>query len=77
LHRSKAAGLLRLNRHFRHFASNGFNLGIMRSLIKTGILVLALTALPVAAEAGTMEGAAIGAGSGLLIADLPAQSSAA
>jgi len=47
----------------------------MRSLIKTGILVLALTALPVAA--GTMEGAAIGAGSGLLIADLPAQSSAA
>ena len=41
----------------------------MRSLIKTGILVLALTALPVAAEAGTMEGAAIGAGSGLLIAD--------
>jgi hypothetical protein len=49
----------------------------MRSLIKTGILVLALTALPVAAEAGTMEGAAIGAGSGLLIADLPAQSSAA
>jgi hypothetical protein len=40
----------------------------MRSLIKTGILVLALTALPVAAEAGTMEGAAIGAGSGLLVA---------
>jgi len=43
----------------------------MRSLIKTGILVLALTALPVAAEAGTMEGAAIGAGSGLLIAGPP------
>ena len=40
----------------------------MRSLIKTGILVLALTALPVAAKAGTMEGAAIGAGSGLLVA---------
>ena len=30
--------------------------------------MLALTALPVAAEAGTMEGAAIGAGSGLLVA---------
>jgi osmotically inducible lipoprotein OsmB len=43
----------------------------MRSLIKTGILVLALAALPVAAHAGTMEGAAIGAGSGLLIAGPP------
>jgi uncharacterized membrane protein len=43
----------------------------MRSLIKTGMLVLALAALPIAAEAGTMEGAAIGAGSGLLIAGPP------
>ena len=40
----------------------------MRSLIKTAVLVLALAVLPAAAEAGTMEGAAIGAGSGLLIA---------
>ena len=43
----------------------------MRSLIKTGMLVLALVAMPVAAQAGTLEGAAIGAGSGLLIAGPP------
>ena len=43
----------------------------MRSLIKTAVLVLALAVLPAAAEAGTMEGAAIGAGSGLLIAGPP------
>ena len=43
----------------------------MRSLIKTGLLVLTLAALPIAAQAGTMEGAAIGAGSGLLIAGPP------
>jgi osmotically inducible lipoprotein OsmB len=43
----------------------------MRSLIKTGMLMLALAVLPVAAQAGTMEGAAIGAGSGLLIAGPP------
>jgi osmotically inducible lipoprotein OsmB len=47
----------------------------MRSLIKAGILVLALAAIPDltlgTARAGTMEGAAIGAGSGLLIAGPP------
>jgi hypothetical protein len=43
----------------------------MRALIKTGLLVLALAALPGAAQAGTIEGAAIGAGSGLLIAGPP------
>jgi osmotically inducible lipoprotein OsmB len=44
---------------------------VMRSIIKTGMLVLALAALPVAAQAGTLEGAAIGAGSGMLIAGPP------
>jgi hypothetical protein len=48
---------------------------VMRSLLKTGMLVLALVAMPIAAQstaqAGTLEGAAIGAGSGLLIAGPP------
>jgi osmotically inducible lipoprotein OsmB len=43
----------------------------MRSLLKTGIFVLTLAAMPVAAQAGTLEGAAIGAGSGALIAGPP------
>jgi len=43
----------------------------MRSFIKTGMLVLALAAMPIAAQAGTLEGAAIGAGSGMLIAGPP------
>ena len=43
----------------------------MRALLKTGMLVLTLAIMPVAAQAGTMEGAAIGAGSGLLIAGPP------
>jgi osmotically inducible lipoprotein OsmB len=43
----------------------------MRLLIKTGMLALALAAMPIAAQAGTLEGAAIGAGSGLLIAGPP------
>lgn len=43
----------------------------MRSLIKAAMLVLALAAIPVATQAGTLEGAAIGAGSGLLIAGPP------
>ena len=43
----------------------------MRSSIKTGMLVLALAAMPIAAQAGTLEGAAIGAGSGMLIAGPP------
>jgi osmotically inducible lipoprotein OsmB len=43
----------------------------MRSMFKAGLLVLALTAMPVAAQAGTLEGVAIGAGSGALIAGPP------
>ncbi len=44
----------------------------MRTLIKTGCLVLALATMPVViAQAGTLEGAAIGAGSGMLIAGPP------
>jgi osmotically inducible lipoprotein OsmB len=43
----------------------------MRSLIKAGTLVLAMVAMPVAAQAGTLEGAAIGAGSGMMIAGPP------
>ena len=43
----------------------------MSSLLKVGMLVLTLAAMPVAAQAGTLEGAAIGAGSGLLIAGPP------
>jgi len=43
----------------------------MRSMLKTGMLVLTLAAMPIAAQAGTFEGAAIGAGSGMLIAGPP------
>lgn len=43
----------------------------MRSNFKAGMLVLALAVMPVAAQAGTLEGAAIGAGSGMLIAGPP------
>ena len=43
----------------------------MRSIIKAGMLVLTLTAMPLVAQAGTLEGAAIGAGSGMLIAGPP------
>ena len=43
----------------------------MRTILKAGLLVLTLAAMPVAAQAGTLEGAAIGAGSGLLIAGPP------
>jgi uncharacterized protein YcfJ len=47
----------------------------MRSILKAGLFALTLAVVPVAAQstaqAGTMEGAAIGAGSGLLIAGPP------
>ena len=43
----------------------------MRTILKGGMLVLTLAAMPVAAQAGTLEGAAIGAGSGMLIAGPP------
>jgi len=40
----------------------------MRSILKTGILVATLAMMPIAAQAGTLEGVAIGAGSGAVIA---------
>ena len=40
----------------------------MRSVIKTGMFVLMLAAMPIAAQAGTLEGVAIGAGTGAVIA---------
>jgi osmotically inducible lipoprotein OsmB len=45
----------------------------MRSIniFKTGILVLTLAAMPIAAQAGTLEGVAIGAGSGAIVAGPP------
>jgi osmotically inducible lipoprotein OsmB len=43
----------------------------MRSMLKAGILVLTLAVMPVVAQAGTLEGVAIGAGSGALIAGPP------
>jgi osmotically inducible lipoprotein OsmB len=44
---------------------------LMCALIKAGLLVLTLAIVPIAAQAGTLEGAAIGAGSGLVIAGPP------
>lgn len=43
----------------------------MRSILKTGLLALALTAMPFVALAGTLEGVAIGAGTGAVIAGPP------
>jgi osmotically inducible lipoprotein OsmB len=43
----------------------------MRSMLKAGMLVLTLAAMPVAAQAGTLEGVAIGAGSGAIVAGPP------
>ncbi len=43
----------------------------MRSMLKTGLLVLTLAALPVMAQAGTLEGVAIGAGTGAVVAGPP------
>ena len=43
----------------------------MRSIFKTGLLVLTLAALPFAAQAGTLEGVAIGAGTGAVVAGPP------
>jgi osmotically inducible lipoprotein OsmB len=43
----------------------------MRTALKTGIIVLMLTAAPIAAQAGTLEGAAIGAGAGAVVAGPP------
>ena len=43
----------------------------MRTTLKAGLLVLTLAAMPFAAQAGTLEGVAIGAGSGAVIAGPP------
>ena len=43
----------------------------MRSMLKVGMLALMLTAMPIAAQAGSWEGVAIGAGTGLVIAGPP------
>jgi hypothetical protein len=39
----------------------------MHSALKTGIIALCLSAVPLAADAGTLEGAGIGAGIGAVI----------
>jgi uncharacterized membrane protein len=44
---------------------------IMRTLFTTGMLALTLAILPIAAQAGTLEGAAIGAGTGAVVAGPP------
>lgn len=43
----------------------------MRFMLKTGLLALTLAAMPIAAQAGTLEGVAIGAGTGALVAGPP------
>lgn len=43
----------------------------MRTLMKAGLLALTIAALPFAAQAGTLEGAAIGAGTGAVVAGPP------
>jgi osmotically inducible lipoprotein OsmB len=43
----------------------------MRSMIKTGIFVLVLASAPIVAQAGTLEGVAIGAGTGAVVAGPP------
>ena len=43
----------------------------MRSILKAGMFALMLAAMPIAAQAGTLEGAAIGAGTGAVIAGPP------
>jgi uncharacterized protein YcfJ len=43
----------------------------MRATFKTGMILLMLTAAPLVAQAGTLEGAAIGAGAGAVVAGPP------
>lgn len=43
----------------------------MRVALKTGMIVLMLAAAPVVAQAGTLEGVAIGAGAGAVVAGPP------
>jgi hypothetical protein len=44
---------------------------VMKSILTAGILALTLAAMPIAAQAGTIEGVAIGVGSGALVAGPP------
>jgi osmotically inducible lipoprotein OsmB len=39
----------------------------MRSILKIGMLLAALSAVPLAAQAGRLEGAGIGAGTGAIV----------
>jgi osmotically inducible lipoprotein OsmB len=41
---------------------------LMRLILKAGMLVAVLAVMPLAAQAGTLEGVAIGAGTGAVIA---------
>ena len=43
----------------------------MRSMLKAGLIALTLAAVPFAAQAGTLEGVAIGAGTGAVVAGPP------
>ena len=43
----------------------------MRSMFKAGMLVLTLAIVPITAQAGTLEGVAIGAGTGAVVAGPP------
>lgn len=43
----------------------------MRAMLKVGIFVLILAAAPFGAQAGTIEGVAIGAGTGAVVAGPP------
>ena len=43
----------------------------MKSFIKAALVTLTLVAAPIAAQAGTLEGVAIGAGAGAVIAGPP------
>ena len=43
----------------------------MRAVLKTGLIALTLAAAPLAAQAGTVEGVAIGAGAGAAVAGPP------
>ncbi len=43
----------------------------MHSMLKAGMLVLTLAIMPVATQAGTLEGVAIGAGTGAVVAGPP------
>ena len=43
----------------------------MRLTLTTGMLALTLAIMPIAAQAGTLEGAAIGAGTGAIVAGPP------